>query len=276
MDDEHESDEPTGATVEGSAPVAPVTPGPPDFMVAPGSTYTGAGGWTWRLHRLHLLHLLHRLPHRFLARPGAPTPVPAAGPGDSTSSTACPTVSRRAREHLHRCRRLDLGASTASTRATGSSGWRGAMGRLLWAVLGCVAGTAAEEVSGSYCLVCRGVARDRRGGRIRHRSGCLAIAFDNHLAAVGELALPGLPVRLGNLAVRLGNLAVRLGNLAVRLGNLAVRLGIVGLDLDGTRRALGPVGDRRAGRPWHRGYQHHPQLLPRGGGRHGDRPHFLR
>ena len=47
MDDEHKSDEPTEATVEGSAPVEPVTPGPPAFMAAPGSAYAGAGGWTW-------------------------------------------------------------------------------------------------------------------------------------------------------------------------------------------------------------------------------------
>ncbi len=47
MDDEHESEEPTGTTVEGSAPVEVVTPGQPAFIAVPGSTYTGAGGWTW-------------------------------------------------------------------------------------------------------------------------------------------------------------------------------------------------------------------------------------
>ena len=47
MDDEHESEEPTGTTVEGSAPAEAVTPGPPAFIAVPGSTYTGAGGWSW-------------------------------------------------------------------------------------------------------------------------------------------------------------------------------------------------------------------------------------
>ena len=88
----------------------------------------------------------------------------------------------------------------------------------------------------------------------RHRAPTIILAVV--LLVIGMAAGFGI----GHVSVRLGQLPVRLGHVSVRLGHLPVRLGLAGLQFDRIRRPLERIGDRRAGRPWPCGCEHHPQL----------------
>lgn len=161
-------------------------------------------------------------------------------------------------------RRLDVGATTASWLGPGDGSW-GAVGRSSGTVLGRAATTAATQASWSDGLVGRGVACDRPGGGIRHRSLRLAVELECDLAAVDEPALFGL-----------GHLPLRVRLISLRLGHLPLRLGLVGIELVGNRRSGERHGYRLPRRPGPCGRRHEPRICEPGGGRLRTRAHLQR
>ena len=94
----------------------------------------------------------------------------------------------------------DAGASSSSSRRARRPERLGSMGRRPRAGLGGVAKVAGTQASGTDDHSGSGVACDRHGGGVRHRSRCLAVELDIGLAAIVKLPL----LRLGHLPVRLG------------------------------------------------------------------------
>ena len=231
MDDEHESEEPTGTTVEGSAPAEAVTPGPPAFIAVPGSTYTGAGGWSWT--------------------PPPPPPPPAPPfPGVTGSSTPVPAAGPG---RLHRLRR-PAAPGPPGTVGAGTQ-WVGTPGPY-WAVLPIPqlkrlqAPTALLVVA----LLVIGMAAGFGIGQVawqsvRHPPRCHRQARPPRARRASRSAR-GHCRRLGHTAVRLGNLR--------RSARDRRRLG---LDLDASGGPAEPVGNRPRCRPWPCGCEYHPQLL---------------